>query len=1147
MTRTGRRWRAAEAASSGLAAGLVCLALILLPGCGERSDPEWLAAAQRMVVEHDSAAAMVELKNLLQRNPNSAAARLLLGKLMFESGDPAGAEVELRRALAAGQADNEVLPLLAQVMLSLRQPAQLVAQYGKAELTDKLAAAELKTQLAVAQLALGAREGADQALDQALQRVPEHVPALVLRARLRAGRGETAAALSQADELLARLPGDAEAWLLKADLLLNTGASAPALEAYRRALALRPDLLAAHLALLKQLIRQRDYPAATLQWSALHKAWPRHPLTLQFEALLALQSGDAKRTQEICQLLLRGQAENPQLLFLAGQAEFKLGALAKAESLFAKAVQLAPRATAPRLLLAEVYLRSGQAEKALASLKPLLDDKAGSADALSVAARAQMLAGDAQAAEASLLRAAKLKPADSRIRTAAALSQLGKGRDNEVFAELEALAQADGGGAVNLALFNARLARNDFDGALKALDALAAKQTEQALPDYLRGRVALQRDDPAAARKHFEAALAKQADYFPALSRLAALDAREGRADAARARLEAALQSAPDNSQALMMLAALGERAGADPQEVGALLQDAVKAQPADARARAALIDHQLATGGQALALAAAQSAVAAVPNDPGLLDRLGRLQQDSGDLNQALISFTQMASLQPKAALPLLRLAEVQLAARNIDAAASSVQRAMDIEPDSLLAQRSGVIVALRRKHPAQALAIARKVQSQRTDEAVGFMLEAEIELAQDHGDSAVTAYRQALAKPDGAEAALRLHALLLKTRQSAEADQLAEQWLKDHPQDAVFLSHLGTAAMSQDQLALAETRFRDVLKLLPDNPAALNNLAFALVRQHKPGAVAIAESAVKLAPDAPALLDTLAQAYAEENQLDKAIRTQAKAVDMAPQDGALRLTLVKLNLRAGVKDSAQSELDKLTQLGRGFAGQEEVERLRKQIGLAPVSPATAPPPARPSSRSRDAWSQARNVAMAAGVAVALAFPLLLLIAARRPPAFVVKREIAIDAPVQRVFDLLQDLKQWEHWSGWPQFGPAMSRRFNQTAGRGAYCTWQDKRRHAEGSVEIVALHAPSKLVIELTFSRPDEAIHLAEIALATDPAGATRVQWTARGPAPFWQRVAGVLRSIDKRVGKSLSADLARLKAAAEAAPAAQQVLAA
>ena len=63
---------------------------------------------------------------------------------------------------------------------------------------------------------------------------------------------------------------------------------------------------------------------------------------------------------------------------------------------------------------------------------------------------------------------------------------------------------------------------------------------------------------------------------------------------------------------------------------------------------------------------------------------------------------------------------------------------------------------MALREKRPAQALTIARTVQSQRGNDAVGHLLEGEIELAQKNFDAAAAAFRKALAKPDSAAAAM-------------------------------------------------------------------------------------------------------------------------------------------------------------------------------------------------------------------------------------------------------------------------------------------------------------------------------------------------------------------------------------------------------
>jgi len=915
---------------------LLATCLAALVACSGSSDVELLASARGYLEKPDNTSAIIELRNLLQQNPEQREGRFLLGKTLLATGDAAGAEIQLQRALDAGHPENEVLPLLAKAMIALNKSLLLVQQYGSVALKDDLAAAEFQTQLALAHINNNALGKAEAAVDTALQRTTDYAPAALLQARLKAGRGDMPAALALVEQLLVRTPGNAAAWAFKGDLVAraNRTDDAPALAAYRKALELQPDLVTAHVAVLSLLIAKRDFDAVAKHHDGMKKVLPQHPETQYFEAVLALSKGDAKRVREITAGLLRGPQQDSRVLLLAGQAEIQLNAMTQAEALLGKAVLVAPNSAPPRRMLAQVYLQTGQADKALAMLKPLLDGANPDAGLLVLLARAQLMAGDAKSAEANFDRAAKLRPDDKRIHASAALSRLGKGQGVTALGELEAVAAADAGTTADLALISERLRRKEFDAALKAVNGLAGKQPLMALPDFLRGRIALERRDLPAARKSFEAALAKEPAFFQAVASLAALDIGEGKPAAARGRFEAVLQRDPANVNAHMALAQIAVRNGATKENVAKLIEGAIKANPAAPGPRAALVDLYATAGDNALALSTAQSAVVAVPESPDLLDRLGRVQQASGDINQALVTFKKMAVLEPTSALPHLRLADAQMANKNADAATASIRRALQAEPTSLAAQRAGIALELREKRPAQALSIARTVQSQRPEEALGYLLEGEIELGQKNHTQAIAALRKALAKPNSAEAAPRLHRALVEAKQNSEAQRMADSWVKSHPDDTAFALHLSALAAEQGNAALAESRYRAVLKRQPDNVLALNNLAFLLVKEKKPGAVALAEQAVKLAPGQPLLMDTLALSYAQENQLVKAVELQTRVVALAPDTHDYRLNLAKLQIQAGDNASARAELAKLVAKGKAYAGQDEVMRLLKTLG---------------------------------------------------------------------------------------------------------------------------------------------------------------------------------------------------------------------
>lgn len=921
------------------AATAICLALLLLPllplgGCGDRPVQQ-LDKARALMTEKGRPEALIQIKNILQKNPNLGEARLLLGKLLLDAGQPVAAEIELRRALELQVSEPKVVPLLARATLALGQPAKVIAQFGALSWPDAGATAALKTVVAEAEGAEGDLNAARASIALALRAVPDHEPALRLQARATAVAGDLPGALSQTEALLKIHPQSADGWLLKGDLLARQQAE-PALvmAAYRQALAARPDHAAAHGALLAMQLSMRDAAAAQAQFDALHKLLPKHPLTLLAEGQLAMLKGDLPRARELFQTLLRAAPDNLQLLQSAGLVELQLKAPGQAEVLLSKALQIAPGSAAVRRGLAQSYLVLGQPARALATLAPLIGPDAPDAKALALAGQAQLLADQPDAAAALFDRAAKLEPDDPKIRTALALSQLARGKSDQALADLQAVAAADSGPTADLALVATQLRRKAYAEALAAVDALERKQPTQAMPAHLRGQVLLAQRDPAAARQAFEQAVSRDGRYFPSVAALAQLDVAAGKPEQARDRFKTLLQLDSKNGAARQALATLAGRSGASRETVAALLEDAVKASPGDIARRLALIDHHLATYQPQAALVAAQAALAQMPEHFELLGRLGQAQLRVGEQQQAIGTFNRMVALQGKSPLGYLGLAEAQLAANDPGSASRSARRALVAVPDHLGAQQLAITAELRVRQPARALAIAREVQRQRPEQAVGYTLEGEIEMMQKRWDAAAVVLRKAIVKADPTQAPERLHEALRQAGHAADADALAARWVKDHPGDTLFLFYLGDVALKRKDFAVAEQHYRDVLAIDPEHALSLNNVAWLMLEQRKPGALAYAERAVRAAPNRPALMDTLALAHAADHQPAKAIEVQQRALAMLPNDPFLRLNLARFYGQVGDKRAAKAELDRLASLGDRFAKQDEVVTLSRALG---------------------------------------------------------------------------------------------------------------------------------------------------------------------------------------------------------------------
>ena len=88
------------------------LASMFLSGCGQ-SPEQMVASAKEYLGKNDRNAAIIQLKNALQENPNLGEARLLLGRAQLQAGDLASAEKGLRRALELKVPIEDVAPDLA--------------------------------------------------------------------------------------------------------------------------------------------------------------------------------------------------------------------------------------------------------------------------------------------------------------------------------------------------------------------------------------------------------------------------------------------------------------------------------------------------------------------------------------------------------------------------------------------------------------------------------------------------------------------------------------------------------------------------------------------------------------------------------------------------------------------------------------------------------------------------------------------------------------------------------------------------------------------------------------------------------------------------------------------------------------------------
>jgi len=918
-----------------LRAGVLLLALALA-GCGSGNSENTREAAEKHLKAGELNAAVISLKGLLADKPNSPEGRFLMGRTMFELSDWKSAELELRKALELKHPAAEVEPLLARTVLASGDAARVVKEFGGKSLADPAANADLQTSVGSAYARLGQAAEASKAIDLALAAKPDFALARLAKARQIAIAGDSAKALALVAEVTTAEPKLPEAWNTKGDIeQYGLRDMDKALASYAQATTVKPDFIQAINASIGILMQRRDVAGVQKQFEALNKVAPNHLQTKFVEAQLAFIAPDYPKAKALIQQLLKFAPDNLPVLTLDGAVSLSMNDLLLAQSSLARVVSLDPKHSLARKLLAQVHLKLGQSGATLNDLAPLLESGVGDVTVYSLAAEANLQAGKADKADEYYRQATRIDPNDVYVRTSLALTRLAKGDSEAAFNELSNLAKTDKTSTADYALISARMRRGEWDAALKAIEALIAKQPDKAMPLDLLGQVQLARNDKAAARQAFTKATQVEPKYFSAVANLALLDVAEKNDAGAKQRLEAYLKDNPRTSVAKMMLVELAIAQKVPKNDVAKQLNELIAADPSFAPARLKLIALYQTNHAAKAAVNAAQEAVASNPNNPEYLAALGLAQQATGEMQQALSTYSKMANLQPTRVEPLLHIADVQVVQDNINGALATLRRALDLAPTNAEVNRRLMALALAGKQPEKALGYAKSLQRAQPNDPVGFLLEAEIEGSRKNWAGAEAALKSGMAAQPkaGSQLAARMHALYLAANRPADAEAWIATWMKSHPEDLGFLTRVGDYQLARSDYPAAEKIFLDLLKKAPQNAGALNNVSWLLMKQKKPGALAYAERAVAVVPDSAAILDTLAMAQSEAGQHDKAMATAQKAVDRSPDSVSIRVTQIEVLKAANKLDQARAELDKAVAKGAPFSTNEDIKKLQATL----------------------------------------------------------------------------------------------------------------------------------------------------------------------------------------------------------------------
>lgn len=324
----------------------------------------------------DYGRAEIELRNVVQSEPQNRAALTRLGETLIFRSDLTAAEAQLAALRKLGPLSPDAADLAARLYIEKKDFAGLKAALAAGELllTDMLALREAQLLLAEGKLL-----DANAKLSAVIEARPTDAEAHVLRAMTVAALGNTTQAQRDIDALLAKTPANAHAWMARGGMVMRIN-PLEALQNFERAIQNAPGQLTymEQAGLFSMAAEQQlalgNIPAAESAAGRLGALLPGSQAAILVAAEVSNAKGDYGKTVTALQELLAKQPNFDAARLPLGKALAAQGNLRQAEAELERLVTNAPGNIPARKALADVALRLKDPIRAIQALAPAMTD-----------------------------------------------------------------------------------------------------------------------------------------------------------------------------------------------------------------------------------------------------------------------------------------------------------------------------------------------------------------------------------------------------------------------------------------------------------------------------------------------------------------------------------------------------------------------------------------------------------------------------------------------------------------------------------------------------------------------------------------------------------------------------------------------------
>ena len=907
------------------------LTLSIIGSCGGPEPVEHLVLAKTYIEQNDINSAVIELKNALQKDPDYAEARWLLGSSYLKIGDGFAAWKELGLAESLGYGGSELIAAKLESLLLQGRLDEILAETENLDRSDS------------ASLALLALRG-DALFRQGKLAEAEEIYRAVLsedETSIRARLGLAQVAIRRVDFVQAALeledakkinPDDHRIWSLQGELEILRNQPADAETAFREAVRLAGYDLEAQLGLATSLLLQKKYTEALVPIATVEERYPSHPMARYYRAYIAYQEDRIENARDLLLGILKAQPGHLNSLLLISDIYYKEGNFEQCIEYLSRFISLAPNHLPASKLLGYLYLRVGNPAAAIELLEGLVT-RYNDAQLFALLGSAYLGSGELEKGSEWLQKAVQLDPESADIRAQFAMGLSASGAGEAAIAELKAVIELDPGFIRgDVMLIQSYLEKKDYAKVLEAAIEMQARHPDSPLPDYFSGMAYLEMEDYNRARSGFEKALSTQPDFKPALSALARLDIIGNNLESAANRYRQILEFAPDDAATLVNLGNLQGQLG-NASEMVELYETARRRNPEALLPRMMLGNYYYQRGEAGNMLKVVDEALKLAPDNPGVLFLLSQAQRLNGMLDEAVATLRAIIEKHPDTDVAMLALGTAQFT-DGIEGARLAMTTVLTDDPTNYEALIAAINVAITERNFQDARTRLEQFRIAYPESQNILLLEGTIALNEGKLTDAIQAYEQALDKDYSRTTMMALASAYLRNDEGKKAHTLLDEWLKTHPDDTDV--RFTIAADLQEYLSEEETLkiYEQILAGDPGNARVLNNLAmFYIDSGNYNKAQEYAEKAYNQNPDRPEIMDTFGWTLIKLGNIQQGLKILTTAQEKMPDHPDIMYHLAAAMYASGEEQQAISLLTRLLENFAAFPSRSEAEKLLSSL----------------------------------------------------------------------------------------------------------------------------------------------------------------------------------------------------------------------